>query len=254
MRPLKAVVIHKDTTTETEIRTFLANDGFSMVEITLTDDLPRQVRDAGVDICLVGGHVGSVDCFDIARRLRKDTASGVIVLGDTYDEVDVVLALEMGADDFIAKPLRMRELAARARSVMRRATVTRVDEAGVCPLPDTYLRRIDDIAICSVLRSVSVAGQQVALTSLEFDVLAVLALHVNEVVGRAEIVAEVRGEHWAINPRMVDSVVSRLRRKMFPGGEGPERIRTIHGRGYMLVRLGAEEGVAAHGASENQRL
>lgn len=148
----------------------------------------------------------------------------------------------------MAKPVRRRELSARVRSVMRRATVTRVDETGACPLPDTYLRRIDDIAICSVLRSVRVAGRKVPLTGLEFDVIAVFVLHVNQVLSREDIIAQGRGAHWAVNPRMVDNVVSRLRRKMFEGGDGSERLRTVHGRGYMLVQL-SQDSQAAPGRS-----
>jgi len=80
-------------------------------------------------------------------------------------------------------------------------------------------------------------------------VLAVFTLHVNQVLSRQDIIAQVRGAHWAVNPRMVDNVVSRLRRKMFEDGDGSERLRTVHGRGYMLVQL-SQDAMAGPGRSD----
>jgi DNA-binding response OmpR family regulator len=120
--------------------------------------------------------------------------------------------------------------------VLRRTAVTIPNENGERPLPDRFLRRIDEIEICAVLRSVHVCGREVQLTPTEFDVLMVLAGRTNTVLSRAEIICRMRGENWAMNDRAVDNAISGLRRKMFPDGSGSRRIRTIHGRGYMLTQ------------------
>ncbi|NBD30581.1 MAG: response regulator [Alphaproteobacteria bacterium] len=235
----RALVHDEIEESQTDIVRHLRKEGFA-VETLPPEECPiNWVRHVGVDICMIGGGFRSMDAFEIARRLRHETACGVIFLGRRNDEMDAVLALEMGADDFVAKPVRLRELAARARSVRRRTKITPPLKGGERPLPDGYLRRIDDIEMCGVQRTVRVAGDEIKLTPLEFDVLMAFAVNVNKVLSRQAIIEKVRGKHWAINDRAVDGVIYSLRGKMFPDGSGAQRIRTLHGRGYMLVQSGA---------------
>ena len=238
---LTALVHDDDAADRDLIARQLRSDGFHVDHFGPNECAVEAVKRHGADICIVGGALAGLDAFEIARRLRHQTACGVIVLSPRNDEVDAVLALEMGADDFVSKPIRPRELAARVRTVLRRTVVTPANGDGERPLPDDYLRRIDDMGICAVEQSVQVAGRQVSLTPMEFDVLVVLALHLNTVLSREQIITKVRGKDWAINDRVVDGIIYSLRRKMFPDGTGAQRIRTVHGRGYMLVQSGTAQ-------------
>ena len=240
-RTLTALVHDDDAADRDLISRQLRGDGFKVDHFGPDDCLVDSVRRHGADICIVGSSLGDLDAFEIARRLRHQTSCGVIVLSPRNDEVDAVLALEMGADDFVAKPIRPRELAARVRTVLRRTIVTPANDEGERPLPDDYLRRIDDMGICAVEQTVEIAGRQVPLTPMEYDVLIVLALHLDRVLSREQIITEVRGKDWAISDRVVDGIIYSLRRKLFPDGSGARRIRTVHGRGYMLVQSGTAQ-------------
>jgi len=131
------------------------------------------------------------------------------------------------------------ELAARTRSVMRRIlTTARPETSGpqsARALPDEFLRRLGDLEICGIAREVRKNGRPVELTTLEFDVLLVLSSAVNSVLSRERIIEAVHGRDWNASDRTVDGIISRLRRKLFDGEDGNQRIRTLHRRGYMLV-------------------
>jgi DNA-binding response OmpR family regulator len=207
--------------------------------------LRHQMKEAEADICLIGSRLPDEDALALIRELRMTSCAGLIMLGDSADEVDTVLALEMGADDYIAKPLRLRELAARTRSVIR-SSGCKAHSGASDGLPregapsERSTRMVGDLKICGVSRMVLRGGDPVDLTTLEFDVLMVLCSAANTVLTRARIVEAVHGRDWSANDRTVDGIISRLRRKLFDEDEGNWRIRTVHRRGYMLVDVPSE--------------
>lgn len=235
MMPLKALVLDDDSTTHLLVTGRLTEEGFETLSCCPPDGILATVERHQVHICLVATRYRGRDGYEIVRDLRHKSAAGVILMGNSDDEIDTVMALEMGADDYLVKPIRPRELCARVRSVLRRTVITPLQEGGARPLPARYLRRVDDMEICGVVRSVSVSGRLVDLTTLEFDVLMVLASNTNAILSRDKIINSVHGCDWSISHRSVDGIISRLRRKLFDGDEGNCRIKTVHGRGYMLL-------------------
>jgi len=229
------LIIEDDEDTRAAIVAALREQAFAPLTCAASEDILEIVRNRGVSAVLVAAHAGGRDGLRIARDLRHHTGAGVIVLGHGNEEIDVALALEMGADDYVVKPVRPRELCARIRTVLRRTVVTPPDTAGARPLPDHYLRRVGNLDICGVIRDVSIDGRAVDLSTLEFDVLLVLAAHTNAVLSRERIIEAVYRPGWSVNARAVDGIISRLRGKLFGENEGGIRIRTVHGRGYMLL-------------------
>jgi DNA-binding response OmpR family regulator len=234
---LTALILDDDREHAAMIAGCLHGEGFVLAPVPGGPDTPEPVADRvrrdSIDICLVGDRAMGRDGVDVVHDLRNGTAAGIVMLRHTGDELDTVLALEMGADDYMVKPARPRELCARLRSVLRRTSRASREARPSAP---SVLRRVDDLEICGVLRLVSVAGRMVDLGPGEFDVLMVLAARTNTVLSRDRIIAAARGGGHAISHRAVDGIVSRLRRKLFDSPEeGARRIRTVHGRGYMLT-------------------
>jgi DNA-binding response OmpR family regulator len=238
---LRALVLEDDRDTRSTICDHLVDEGFEAIAVSSPETVIETVEQRGVHICVIPARHQGKDCFEIARKLRLHTTTGSIVLGESNDELDIVVALEMGADDYMVKPVRPRELSARIRTILRRTVVTPANEAGARPLPDEYLRRINRLEICSVLRIVSVDGQNVELTPMEFDVLLVLAAQTNIVLSRQQIIAGIRGEGWSMNERSIDQIIGRLRQKLFDGDAEHLHIKTVHGRGYMLIESSVGE-------------
>lgn len=183
-----------------------------------------------IDIGLPDG-----DGFSLVRDLRARGQVGVVVLSGRSAEVDQVLGLELGADDYVTKPFRSRELVARLRALERRVAVARgagngqdhenAPDFGVSGY-NLYLRG---------RRLIDPIGNDVALTSAEFDVLVALMELKGKVASRDQIIESVRRRNWTGNERAIDGIVSRLRRKLPPQDSGAHFIRTVHGVGYMLT-------------------
>ena len=190
--------------------------------VTVAEDGPGSVREitsSQPDAVVLDVMLPGFDGLEVCRRIQRDRPVPVIMLTARGSETDLVVGLEVGADDYLAKPFSMRELTARVRALLRRAERSAAD-------PDRVLRA-GEVEIDVLRRRARIDGRLVALTATEFDLLTYLLLTPGVVRTRDEILAEVWGYRDSSGQRTVDSHVRAVRRKV-----GADIIRTVHGIGY----------------------
>jgi two-component system response regulator CpxR len=168
--------------------------------------------------------------FQVLTRLRQSSQVPVLMLTARGEDVDRIVGLEMGADDYLPKPFNPRELVARVRALHRRAAVgpTRTDGPSVLV--------VDDLELLPTARLVRVRGEEAKLTTAEYDLLEALVRQAGTVVSREDLTRIVLGRRLASFDRAIDMHVSNLRRKLGPGPGGAERIKTVRNAGYILVK------------------
>jgi two-component system response regulator CpxR len=169
--------------------------------------------------------------FEVLRRVRAQSRLPVLMLTARGEDLDRILGLEMGADDYLPKPFNPRELAARVRAILRRTT--RDVETMVPAAPERIIA--GDIELDRGAKVARRAGNDLPLTVVEFDLLEALLLSAGRVVERPELVKSVLGREFSPFDRSVDVHVSNLRKKMGPFPDGTERIRGVRGAGYIYL-------------------
>lgn len=201
----------------------LAHDGESALQHAATASYDAIVLDVMMPI---------KNGFDVLRELRTRSQVPVLMLTARGDDVDSVLGLELGADDYLAKPCNPRVLVARIRAVLRRSEGGEAGELN--GEPGTLMR--GDLSMEPGTRTVRLNGKPIPMTSTEFTVLSVLLRKAGEVVPKTELSQKALGRELARYDRSLDMHVSNLRRKLGPLANGDERIKTIRGVGYQYVR------------------
>jgi len=191
----------------------LAPDGISALE---------EARKPGLDLVVLDVMMPGMNGMDVLKELRGESRLPVIMLTARGDDMDRILGLELGADDYVPKPCNPRELLARIRAVMRR---------GQSPT-DHGVITIDDLDLNQGSRTLLKSGQAVELTSTEFSILFELLQSRGEVVTKRELYMSALGREPVPHDRSVDMHVSNLRRKLGPDPRGDNRIETIRGIGY----------------------
>lgn len=186
----------------------------------------RKLSRSDPDLLLLDIMLPGRDGFDICREVRKSSRIPIIMLTARGDVIDRVSGLELGADDYIGKPFEPRELVARIQTILRRASSNDYGQP---------VLRFDGIEVDTDARVVTVDGERVELTSMEFELLAILARRAGKKVSRDEILNELRGIDAAIMTRSVDIMVSRLRQKLGDTAKPARFIQTIWGTGYSFV-------------------
>lgn len=182
--------------------------------------------DGTIDAVLLDVMMPGLDGLEVVRRIRAKSNVPVLMLTAKGDETDRVVGLELGADDYLAKPFSPRELLARLRAVLRRTHPDAVSAQLV----------VGDIAIDTTAREARKAGQRLELTGVEFDLLVTLARRAGRVISRDALLAQAGREDANVDERAVDVHISHLRRKIGDDARSPKRIRTVRGVGYVLVR------------------
>ena len=211
-------------------RDYLEHAGFGVVTARDGREALVAVRQHRPDLVVLDLGLPGLDGLDVTRTLRRDSNLPIVMLTARDDEVDKLLGLELGADDYLTKPFSPRELVARVRAVLRRT--------------DAGSERSDvihaaDIDIDVPRMHVEVAGRSVELTSTEFQLLATLARRPGRIFTRGQLLDEVRGVTFESYERAIDTHIKNLRRKIEPDPRQPRYLLTVYGVGY---RFADEDG------------
>lgn len=170
--------------------------------------------------------------FDVLRHVRQISKIPVLLLTARGEDIDRIVGLEIGADDYLPKPFNPRELVARIRAVLRR---TRTGEAGVgAPLPEIV--KVGEVELDPATRTVRQSGRALELTSVEFNLLEVLLREAGRVVTREQLVDSVLSRKFSPFDRSIDMHVSKLRKKLGDSESGTDHIKTVRGVGYIFAR------------------
>jgi two-component system, OmpR family, response regulator CpxR len=193
--------------------------------------------DRGLERALTGDHLlvvldvmlPGMGGFDVLRQLRKSSRIPVLLLTARGEDVDRIVGLEIGADDYLPKPFNPRELVARIRAILRRTQAA--DTADQVP----EVLRVGDIELDPATRTVLHGGKPVELTSVEFNLLHVLLREAGRVVTREHLVDEVLSRKFSPFDRSIDMHVSKVRKKLGDSDNGPDHIKTVRGVGYIFA-------------------
>ncbi len=225
----KVLIVDPDPTTRREVRNACAQDGYQVVEAENAADALRELGSARPSLVLLEVALPDGSGFDVCRELRKaDPAIPVIMMSSRSDEIDVVVALEIGADDYVTKPLRIRELVARMAAHLRRTRLESVEA--------TRSRlEFRDLRIDVNERRVYKANKEVELTHTEFDLLTFLASNAGKVLSREKILNSIWGYEYPIETRVIDVHIRNLRRKIETQPSRPYYILAVPGIGYRFT-------------------
>jgi DNA-binding response OmpR family regulator len=216
------------------LRRHLEAEGYQVVQAFDGEAALQSVQQQAPDLVILDWMLPRLDGLEVARRIRRRSIVPILMLTARSDELDRVLGLEVGADDYLTKPFSIRELLARVRAILRRVELLR--EAAIDDSP--RVAAWGQLTVDPISRTATVADQPVDLTPKEFDLLYLLAANPGRAFSRDYLMEKVWGYDAAGFDRTVDTHVLRLRKKL--GGPG-ERIETVWGIGYKFVpeRAGA---------------
>ncbi len=203
-------------------RVEVVNDGTNSVEMAVSGAYGLII----LDVMLPG-----LNGFEVLRRIRARSQIPVLMLTARGEEVDRIVGLEVGADDYLPKPFNPRELVARMRAILRR---TQGEASGFVPSQPESLS-LGDIDLDTGTRRVQCAGQAIELTTVEFDLLEEFLRMAGSVMKREELVERVLGRAFSPFDRSIDMHVSKLRRKLGPHPDGSQRIKSIRSVGYLYT-------------------
>jgi DNA-binding response OmpR family regulator len=223
------LVIEDDDRIRLSLVLALEEEGYAAAGAPTAEEGLAAQRAEPADTVLVDLMLPGIDGFECIRQLRRTDDVPIVVISARDDTHDIVAALEAGADDYLVKPVAVKELTARLRALRRRARV-------VTPDPDTVpVLRFGDLEVSPEAGEVRLRGQRVPVTRTEFQLLCELADHPGRVLSRQQLLQRVWGYDGG-DERLVDVHVGRLRQKIETDSSAPEHLVTVRGLGYKLAR------------------
>ncbi len=224
----RVLMVDDDTRLTAMLADYLAANGLKLeARATASDGLAALRREA-FDALILDLMLPDADGFEVCRQIRAQSDIPILMLTARGEETDRVIGLELGADDYLAKPFGTRELLARVRALLRR----RRGELAGGPAP----LRFGQLDIDRGSRVARVEGREVALTSYQFDLLVALAEHSGRVLSRERLMDLVKGEELEAFDRSIDVHISRIRAAIEADPKHPKRIITVRGAGYVFAR------------------
>ena len=216
------LVVEDESSIASFVSLYLKNAGYGVRTAANGGEALAQVGKEMPDLIVLDLMLPDIDGIEVTKRIRQTSDVPILMLTARDEDVDKIIGLEVGADDYLTKPFSPRELVARVHALLRR-----VDRAGAAAAKTDEMLLVAGVELDLATRRVRRDGETVHLTPTEFDLLAHLASHPGQVFTRGQLLVQVWGYHDGSGARTVDSHVRAVRRKL-----GPDVIRTVHGVGY----------------------
>jgi DNA-binding response OmpR family regulator len=234
---LSKILLVDDETLITDSLTYsLKREGFEVEAVADGNSALEVARQLEPDLIVLDLMLPDISGFEVCRRLRTFTTSPVIMLTARSEEIDRVLGLEVGADDYLAKPFSFRELLARINALLRRVSL---DRQASQPEPQVPVLTMRLLTLDPAARRVVKGERELQLSEREFDLLHVLMKNAGRAMSREDLISQVWGEDWGGDPRTLDVHVRWLRIKIEEDPANPEYLQTVRGFGYRFT--GVEE-------------
>ena len=225
-RPARILLVDDEQPIQTLLSFPLQRDGYEVVAASDGREALARFAEQSFDLVVLDVMLPTIDGLEVCRRLRARSAVPIIMLTAKSEEIDKVLGLELGADDYITKPFSMREFRSRVKAALRRAGMAGAEANGEQPV------EVRELRIDPAKRSVTLRGSTIPTTFVEFEILSALAASPGRVFTRDMLLSRVWGDSAYRDPRTVDVHIRHLREKLETDAKEPEYIFTVRGVGY----------------------
>ncbi|AJO78215.1 response regulator [Pseudomonas chlororaphis] len=230
----RVLIVDDDPLIRELLQAYLSQEGYE-VHCAETAELAETFLAAHVvDLVMLDIRLPGKDGLTLTRELRVRSEVGIILITGRNDDIDRIVGLECGADDYVIKPLNPRELVSRAKNLVRRVRHARAEQA-----PAAVARPVKRFAAWSLdtdrRRLIDQAGGETLLTHGEYQLLSVFLRNTGHTLSRDQLMDQIRNREWVPNDRSIDVLVGRLRRKLHDDPAEPQLIITIHGAGYLFT-------------------
>lgn len=225
-RRTRVLVIDDDERLNALLTRYMDRFGFSVCSSTDPRSGLRMLKSDPPEIVILDVMLPEMDGFAVCRKVRETSRVPIIMLTARGEVMDRILGLELGADDYLAKPFEPRELVARVQAVLRRGVACDKREERV---------RVGNLDVDWSTRCARLGGRDLGVTGAEFELLGLLVHHPGRVLSRERIMDGTRGIDWEAYDRSIDVLVSRLRQKLGDDAKHPVFIRTVRGAGYVFI-------------------
>jgi len=227
-RPPRILLVDDEQSLQTLLSYPLRKDGYDVVQATDGREALARFGEQAFDLVVLDVMMPKLDGLEVCKRMRARSTVPIIMLTAKAEEIDKVLGLELGADDYITKPFSLREFRSRVRAALRRAGMSRDREQ----LPEDDPLEVREMRIDPSKRTVTVRGDDVKLTFVEFEILTALAHNPGRVFTREMLLTRIWGDSAFRDPRTIDVHIRHLREKIELDAKEPEYLFTVRGVGY----------------------
>ncbi len=227
----KILIIDDDEELCELVSEYLTVEGFATESVNDGESGLERAASGNYDLAILDVMLPKMNGFEVLRELRKRSDVPILMLTARGDDMERIVGLESGADDYLPKPFNPRELAARLRAILRRVSAGE-DAEGT----ESERISVGDVELSATSRSVKLEGEEVGLTSVEFDLLAALLQEAGKVIRKEDLSENVLERKLSPYDRSLDMHISNLRRKLGPRPDGGERIKTVRSVGYIYTK------------------
>lgn len=234
------LIIEDDEKLANLIQVYLIRQGYLVDWHNSGKGAEEKIQEINPDLVILDVMLPEKSGFDICRDIRTWFTNYILIMTASEDNIDEIVGLELGADDYLAKPIEPRLLLARIRALLRRKQIESEKENAKDQVITLNNKSIifDNLIIDGENRKVLLDNQEIDLTTAEFDLLWLLASNAGKILSRDDIFSQVRGIDFDGSDRSIDARISRLRRKLLDDPDNPSRIKTVRGKGYLFMREG----------------